>query len=266
MSRSAGSFAGFFPSAPSVQQQKRKRAAASRDRSDAIASSHTSHSVSNSDRDQTSALDGHHKRRRTSNHEQVPEEQIHINGDAGDLLNGVVGSASSTSTVSSVFSNGAPGAMSSGHVAGATPQTQTPLTVDESSPPRRSISPHHGKTYSIAAQVNGDHLSPHCPIQEKQRISGDFSSKDSSPRVRVRALPNAGEIKGERVYYDPQLDPKYKKPPGEEKKAKYRSFGQVVSKLSSIVLSNIESDRNLFRIARFPRILGWQFLVTETAI
>lgn len=231
MSRAAGSFAGFFPSAPSVQQQKRKRAAADRDKPDTAST--VADAAADSPRDSCPPpQDGHHKRRRTSTFTQDREDRDLLNGEAGDLLNGIVGSASSTSTVSSVFSSGALGAMSSQPVAGASPHTQTPLTVPESSPRRRSVSPRQNKPHDAAPLVNGNCASPSKSSHENEGLLVVDQVMSFSPQERIQVRPGPGEVKGERVFYDPQLDPKYRKLLKEERegvKLRTRPFGQLVS-------------------------------------
>ena len=208
MSRSSKGFADFFPTAPSVLQQKRSKPAQSRKRPRSPAGEeatlpptllapHASSTSAGEGRPSTNGIcNGHHRVEQTPH---VPDESDTAHGD---LLNGV-GSASSTSTSSSVFSvnqNQRRMALKYGSA------SLTPMTNVDSSPPHNSVpSPErkqvHGGTASSRdppnlAAARGATLKAH-----NSTISVDAPSASQS-----QARPGKGELKGVKVVYDPDLD------------------------------------------------------------
>ncbi|KAL9619604.1 MAG: hypothetical protein Q9160_005791 [Pyrenula sp. 1 TL-2023] len=222
MSRASAGFADFFPTAPSVLQQKRSKAAQERQKS-RLSNVRNSPSISTQEPignslgtpkscgegESSKLINGSTKTSRKSTH--VADEP---DSSSGDLLNGA-GSASSTSTVSSVFS-------SQNHHSAMAPSTSsssahisslTPLTTAASSPPTKWMSPSNTKTpvngaTFASSNLNGVALTPvQTPL---------------TPRVSARAMGKV--VKGCRATYDPELDKKT--PKGQKKpKVQYRDFG-----------------------------------------
>jgi [histone H3]-lysine4 N-trimethyltransferase SETD1 len=148
MSRPSGNkFADFFPTAPSVlQQRKASRTVLQKTRAEVREDpSEDAPSEKFSARSSASGEESH-LLRQPAQIENIKPECVAMNQDesehfTGDLLNGV-GSASSTSTASSVFSSAnlnSAMALSNGiHL-----HAMTPLTNADSSPPPKMISPIH---------------------------------------------------------------------------------------------------------------------------
>ena len=235
MSRSSKGFADFFPTAPSVLQQKKSRAAQARrePRSPAYAdrnSTHTFHgraaSPSGASRGGNDAAtrSGENGRMKVEPPSNVQEdgETVH-----GDLLNGV-GSASSTSTASSVFSsNHQP--MNVTNNAGPHQTTSlTPLTNADSSPSRsKSTSP--GKRLADQHQIR-HHNVTHSPPRAASHVQPTFDTS----RPRASARPGPGEPKGYKAVYDPELDKNVQKMSQRERKTlkvRYENFAENVRQI-----------------------------------
>ena len=208
MSRSSKGFADFFPTAPSVLQQKRSKPLQGRKRPrsppgvDATSSQkmplpHTSSQRSEDGRSASNAM--FNGQGRTEQPLNLPDD-----GDTahGDLLNGV-GSASSTSTSSSLFSinqNHHEAKIKNGS-ASLTPNTNVDSPPQQSSlaSPRRNQV--HGKTVSSKDPPNIVTLPT---ANSEAQSSLDRSCGPSFNRTQ--AQPQLREWKGARVIYDPELD------------------------------------------------------------
>ena len=197
MSRSSKGFADFFPTAPSVLQQKKSRRQES---STYIHSSSTSFTAKKSDRGHGSQTNG------VAHDHSVPETGPLTQDESelvqGDLLNGV-GSASSTSTASSVFD---------AHNRQHDPIRQkrsnntelTPFTSVDSSSPSNNQSPAHVKPDSSlplrpesASRIAASSISGLPPTSMPSR--GELPGAGDIPQSR-------GQIKGFKITYDPELD------------------------------------------------------------
>ncbi len=165
--------------------------------------------------------------------EPTPSHAIQEETDLvqGDLLNGV-GSASSTSTASSVFSasNRMP---SSTRQYGAHQSTSwTPLTQVDASPSRDAMnSPKRDQSCRVEGYpVRRDgHTSP--GLHGKPIEASGLEIRPS--RNHLSARPGQGEIKGERIKYDPELDKKLSKKDMRVTKPVWENFGQQVFVLPS---------------------------------
>ena len=232
MSRSSKGFADFFPTAPSVLQQKRsrpkepetarKRASPIPDRRSVRPSDLTSpgHQEKRFTRDE--------RRRSHDYSEQTPRSNDELDTNNGDLLNGV-GSASSTSTNSSLFDNARSTARLNGE--GNFSTSLTPLTNTELSPPN------HQKS------VSADKFTPDEPARsrhESRELSRHMMAqiRPHSPAVVSKARstwscarPGQGEFKGEKLVYDPELDKTIDRSKRKEllRKLEYRPFSKKVS-------------------------------------
>ena len=229
MSRSSKGFADFFPTAPSVLQQKRSKA--SQDR--------RTHRPSHANPFQHS----HPLPTPPAPSEGELEGSVSVTGHTNGDLNGVprtltqddnecsngdiaheVGSASSTSTASSVFSAG-PREVSMGYPGLQKSTSLTPLTNIDSSPrwngmhssPKRLPHDQHLSTIAL-----GSPSTP--PLSDSNNLGLDHELPSKRPHPR----PGKGEIKGFKAMYDPDLDSALR---GKEKKsrlAQYKPFGEEV--------------------------------------
>ena len=238
MSSSKGSFAGFFPSAPSVQQQKRKRAALDRERTEAASSGLVNGDTSPNDQaEQSSSHDVRQKRQRLSTsdqetalYESYSKEQP-LNGDAGDSSNGVGSASSLNSAVSSVFSAASQTVMLGQHNGnGAGPHSLTPLTNIGSSPPERHRSPGSGKAI-LNSQHMGTAAFPHDGDDHRIARSSSvaITPEATPPQIRIEPRPPTGETKGIKAIYDPELDTRLSAKDKRKLKIRYRKFGEDVS-------------------------------------
>lgn len=216
------SFADFFPTAPSVLQEKKK---AAKDRR----KSHTETPPSTKEVDTAAATDEQHV---LNSHDASPRQSVsYPNGlsehneklsppqDAGDLLNGVGSASSLASTSSSVFShntttkhpqNGPDGQFNS----------LTPLTNHESSPPQRIYSPHQKSSTATSSHVNDLQ-----DTKQPPRMAQSSNSTSARARLLAKVFPPPGESRGQKILYNPDLDPKV--PPEHKKKVKpkYKPIG-----------------------------------------
>ena len=231
MSRSSKGFADFFPTAPSVLQQKRSKASQDRkthcsppigrQHNTTLPSTAPGPSSRNSDGSvfASSLADG--------NLETMPqvlkrEESECANGD----ISHEVGSASSTSTASSIFSAGQREVNNAYQNGLHKSTTLTPLTNIDSSP--RAI----GLNGSPKRISHDQYLLPTHPLKSPSSppLSDTTTSgvKSASHLRRPQARPGNGEIKGFKAIYDPDLDRALR---GKEKKgrqAQYQPFGEEV--------------------------------------
>jgi [histone H3]-lysine4 N-trimethyltransferase SETD1 len=248
MSRiSSGSFADFFPSAPSVLQQKRKRGA-----HDRHAKSPT-HANASSCLTPPTTAGGPREQRHVPHAEVVPKQELEQEGkgsspednelrrrDTGDLLNGVGSASSLTSTASSVFSSNNNGSATVGYKGLASDlHALTPITNAESSPPGKALSPRLANAYlekvSLARSTNHDR-------REKDGIArgaATITPNSTPPQVRLQARPGPGEVKGFKTTYDPELDPKLSSKDKKKAKVRRETFGQEVC---NVVLCDRSSD------------------------
>ncbi|KAI4259429.1 MAG: hypothetical protein LQ352_000737 [Teloschistes flavicans] len=231
MSRSSKGFADFFPTAPSVLQRKRSRATGSRHGLEpaAIGGNSPLHRC-------TSNVPVAIHERDSGRHQasgmvtdlcSAPSLSVQEEGDCaqGDLLNGV-GSASSTSTASSIFSavNRKQSLVNQQDLHSST--SATPLTHIDASPSGETmISPtkDHGRSGKGTTQrLKGDFM----PTGRTEFFQSSNSGMQDPPRL-LHARPGKGEVKGEKIRYDPDLD-KNKNISSKEKrlrKPEYVPFG-----------------------------------------
>lgn len=232
MSRSSKGFADFFPTAPSVLQQKRSKAAQNRRRpkSPSFGQSH----ISNVPKSTPASADGETEGDIVSNGARNVEARIdpicivqeENESVQGDLLNGV-GSASSTSTSSSIFST-SHRALGMAHPNEPHTSTSlTPLTNVDSSPPSNPLnSPRRKRIHEMAASVGSTTRSP---MQEQTRSASEVQTPNLRPhQSRAQARPGRGEIKGLKIVYDPDLDKSLNPKEKKSRKVQYQHFGKEV--------------------------------------
>ncbi|KAI9874321.1 MAG: histone methyltransferase set1, partial [Pleopsidium flavum] len=228
-------FAKFFPTAPSVLQQKKGRSKTAQERKQ-VASAALGVAPDTAPAPKPTT---HFSSKATAAGGEADFITI-VNGDAniaeltsvtqdenehaqGDLLNGV-GSASSTSTASSVFS-----ATNHSHTManyGGAQSFLTPLTATDSSPGAKTLSPPPVNLFRPKSP----------PEVMSTRLVGAIERAPASPTVttllntpppsRSIARPSQGEVKGSKAVYDPDLDKKLSSKEKRSRKVQYRDFGE----------------------------------------
>lgn len=234
MSRSSKGYADFFPTAPSVLQQKRFKAAQSRKKpksspvieKSANAPSEPPPSPHSEPKGATVSADGRHDQVLSNSAPTAQEESESVSECVnGDLLNGV-GSASSTSTASSVFSNGHH-TLSMAHL-----NETTPLTNVDSSPPSNAReSPHQQNSSNVFISTSRDiHRipSPNQTTAEPLPIAPSIMESTSTLQVR----PGPGEVKGVKLIYDPYRNKKLTAEERRSAEVQYMEFGKDVRTLN----------------------------------
>lgn len=228
MSRSNKNFADFFPTAPSVLQQKRSKPLQStRDSSSLGARDHHArnaplvHSGSSiGSVKQATVLAG---TKASSRHPSLRDEHDGVQADAVHE----VGSASSTSTgTESVFSAQQRASMAS-QANGAQKSTSlTPLTNVDSSPRPSGVRSPPKRAPADNLYTSG--FSPVSPSAESvTKESWDTSSNvgRTPQHHRPQARPGRGDVKGYRIIYDPTFDKDKKK---RSREPEYEPFAKEV--------------------------------------
>lgn len=221
------SFADFFPTAPSVLQEKRK---AARDRrkptTESTSSTKESEPLSNANSGHAPTNDDTQSWKRSQTHGSPDQaDQLSPSQDAGDLLNGVGSASSLASTTSSLFSNPA-GIKGKQDATEPSLTLLTPLTSHESSPPISHPSPNNKDPITSSSHVNGANDSR--DIAHPCEASGMklATSYDASG-----VLPSAGNSRGMKLLYDPDLDPELAIKDKRKAKPRYASFGEEVCEM-----------------------------------
>ena len=226
MSRaSAGTFAAFFPNAPSVLQQKRKRASHGRQNAKSSGQVSCADDINSKRLEDGSKLQDriYGYRSGHATNPSPPSDEEAQKSVSGDTSAGVGSDSSLASTVSSVFSNVQP---PHGAIAALTSDSHslTPITNTESSPLRKTTSPSNNKYITERSYGNP---------------SRDWRNQPSGPdnvvnvvqptsEKRTQARPGPGQAKGFKVLYDPELDPKLSGKDRKRHKVRYRNFGEEV--------------------------------------
>lgn len=234
MSRASAGFADFFPTAPSVLQQKHKQAELERQRARKKAVLSHPAPGTHVDPGLVPSLDLTHEgvmvnggvpgggREHQHGSSQDDNESVQ-----GDILNGVGSASSHTSTASSIFS-GTNNVLTGSHLGvQSSTHTLTPLTNTESSPPERINSPSMSKpTYADRSD------------DQSTRVSSLVKVPDIAPRERLRMMalleprlrvqPPPGQAKGMICTYDPELDKTLSSKERKKLKPIYREFGLEV--------------------------------------
>ncbi|KKY29004.1 putative set domain protein [Phaeomoniella chlamydospora] len=218
MSRASKGFADFFPTAPSVLQSKKFKAAQERRVSRDSPASSPRHGIS------SPHLNG--RKNSVSASPRPPESAKAVNGGAhsGPASNaynegpnepvGNVGSASSTSTASSVFSSSHNMSSVRGVNGVQSNNALTPLTTVESSPQTKLISPSPIPTpFTVPATGDTHDQVPGCAL----------TPLHTPPTPKAPARATGLVVKGSRVLYDPELDKKSSKE--KKRKVQYVEFG-----------------------------------------
>lgn len=231
MSRSSKGFADFFPTAPSVLQQKRSKAAQNRRRPEpeSVSGHKITHVPVAPPAPSNGESEGDHINGVQNDEARIgPTSAVQEDHDClqGDLLNEVA-SASSTSTSSSVFSTGHR-ALGMAHQSDHHNSTSlTPLTNLDSSPPANNLSwPKRKHNHEMAVSAS---ISRKSPLHESLQTASQTRTPDhTSLQKRCRARPSKGEIKGAKIKYDPDHDKKLTSKERKNRTAEYTNFGKEV--------------------------------------
>ena len=228
MPRSSSSFANFLPTAPGVLKEKARKNSGSPTANNLCASQSSPSKVEPLLKDYDSSavtskvvgsdasFTGDH-RRAQDDQEASRVELVHE-----------VGSASSTSTVSSMFSSKHKASKSAPGSGNYNSTDLTPLTIMDSSP----------RTNGILSPVKrpASHRfmgpTPASPSEESLDKGGsmtDSENEQHSEPERIRARPGKGIEKGWRITYDPATDRSSKGKDKRQREPQYEAFGKDVS-------------------------------------
>ncbi|KAI9788666.1 MAG: histone methyltransferase set1 [Peltula sp. TS41687] len=213
MSRASAGYADFFPTAPSVLQQKQRQAKLDRQRVRKNNVFETQSVAPRTDIETTAPPPSSDFTHGNSlvNGEVVTNglAQDDTESAVGDLLLNGVGSASShTSTVSSIFSgpNHPPTGSNPGTLSGA--QALTPVTITEFSPPERNISPPLPKSTSLSSTLDKPPATSPSSVKTTNDAHPETSRTTTAPEVKLQRRPSGNQLKGIWCTYDPELDKK----------------------------------------------------------
>ena len=225
----------FFPTAPSVLQQKRSRAAQQRRKLQSPPAGRPESVCAPSESQEAPVEDvdgGGGTPVNRAESEEVKVESTVVAQDEGDSVQGdllnAVGSASSSSTTSSVFSthNRTLAILQQGTSHQAT--TLTPLTVADSSPPRVHKSPPQTKRDALAGMDLGSSVRTPDSNHKAPTPEFDLTPINSPGPEGLQARPGKGEVKGIKVTYDPDTDKKLDSKERKKLKVKWHTFGEEV--------------------------------------
>ncbi len=231
MSRSSKGFADFFPTAPSVLQQKRSKA--SQDRRTHLSSSGGFSRPSHTLPAPPALSDGVAECNIPANGlpngglNKLPPSLTHEESDCINAdVSHEVGSASSTSTASSMFSAGHREANMVYQHGPHKSTSLTPLTNIDSSPRA------HGMSSPRKRSNYDQHLTstnpPKSPSSSHMSDSHASIPDNTSLSSGLQARPGKGEIKGFRAKYDPDLDKNLRGKEKKSRQAQYEPFGEEV--------------------------------------
>lgn len=239
MSRSSKGFADFFPTAPSVLQQKRSKASQDRRRPqfpsvDQQISSHalsvplgSSHGESEGGALTSGLSNGDISTKSTS---LPPEENEGANGD----ISHEVGSTSSTSTASSVFSAANREFNMAHHEGPRTSTSLTPLTNIGSSPRASGVnSPPKRRLHDPHLLAGGWGRSPSRDCNEEVFTASGSALVLPQISSAPQARPGKGTVKGFKAVYDPDLDKTLKGKEKRSRQVQYKPFGEDVCLISA---------------------------------
>ena len=254
MSRaSAGSFAAFFPNAPSVLEKKRKRSSSQAADISAKASVLETSSGPTASNDQSfltaATSEARSVAERTSAQGFSAREDDEIrSSESGDILNGVGSASSLASTTSSIFSN--PHHYSSQtRGVGLASHALTPLTNPEPSPPEKVESPIHAKTTNVVTHMD---KSPPTGVPAAtsltDHVSTTITPAHTPPEVRRMVQPALGEVRGFKIHFDPETAEGLTREQRKKSKVKYRTF--VMQEVSD----DFSPSRWISRTKRSPKL------------
>ena len=226
MSRSSKGFADFFPTAPSVLQQKRSKFSQERRPHHSSPINLTPAVLVPSDIEPEGSLPSNGQTNgelaampRTA----AQEDNECANGD----ISHEVGSASSTSTASSIFSAGQRDINITYHSGPHKSTSLTPLTNIDSSPQTSGINPSPKRlTQDQPALPTERSRSPFNILS-----SNSYQSASGTLTISQRpdARPGRGVVKGFKAIYDPDLDKALRGKDKKSRQPQFQPFGEEVS-------------------------------------
>lgn len=234
MSRSSKGFADFFPTAPSVLQQKRSKASQDRRRHQSPSASHpcpsSALSVPPAPSDREGEGDTLANRTPNGHLNTMPNSLMH---DENEIVNSdiahEVGSTSSTSTTSSIFSAANRDANMAHHDGPHKSTSLTPLTNTDSSPRANGInSPPKRRVNDEHLSVGNSALSPLRDQLEGASIYRGLDPIRAQLPPALSARPGKGEVKGHKAIYDPDLDKTLKGKEKRSRQVQFSPFGEEV--------------------------------------
>ncbi|KMU88711.1 histone-lysine N-methyltransferase [Coccidioides immitis H538.4] len=214
MSRAPAGFADFFPTAPSVLQKKRSKAAQDRH---AANTPKAADPLPNLGLSSTPDIKGGVGTSADNPVRAVGERSAETTLALGDT-NGATSSSSLSTGSSGFFSASAPPGVAKPN--GISSCALTPLTNTDSSPPCKIESPLGSKSGSTDAAPQ---LAPTCEAHGGPEPA-TITPLHTPPTPRVQARPANSEVKGHKITYDPDLDRKF---PSKDRRRKpqYETFG-----------------------------------------
>ena len=224
MSRSSKGFADFFPTAPAVLKAQKKRESPSQDhkrvnRATSLATDQSRPKRSSSTQQTKQRYDGLAKI--PAGPDVQEERELHRHDMSHE-----VSSASSVSTVSSMFSTQQVPAKPVGGHSSKQVAALTPLTVLDSSPRT------NGVPSPVKKNINGGYsneLNP--PTPSDQSLDKTYSESDPDEidlPLRPQARPGKGLVKGHRIKYDPMMEKVIRTKDKRHKEPQYEAFGVEV--------------------------------------
>ena len=234
MSRSSKGFADFFPTAPSVLQQKRSKASQDRRRQQSPATGQpcSSSALSAPPVPTDGGGEGETLANGTLNGHlnNITNSLMH---DENDIANSdiahEVGSTSSTSTTSSIFSAVSRDCNMAHHDGPQKSTSLTPLTNTDSSPRANGHnSPPKRRIYDEHLSVENSALSPPLEQFEGTSILQGLDPLRTQLPPAQSARPGKGEIKGFKAIYDPDLDKTLKGKEKRSRQVQFSPFGEEV--------------------------------------
>lgn len=230
MSRaSAGSFAAFFPNAPSVLEKKRKRS--SSQAAETSLKPSASEILSGPDRGDrispptTASESGPAAEQISPQLPSTREDDEIRSSESGDILNGVESASSLASTTSSIFSN--PHQTHSSHSYNATlvAHALTPLTNTELSPPEKVSSPTQTKvTNGVTHMDRSPPTGAPAAAEFMNHVSHTITPAHTPPEIRQTAQPALGQVRGFKIHFDPETAEGLTREQRKKSKVKYRYF------------------------------------------
>ncbi|KAI9866003.1 MAG: histone methyltransferase set1 [Trichoglossum hirsutum] len=241
MSRASAGFADFFPTAPSVLQQKQKQAAKQRQRARAkpveplvpvpihpetVAATPASiqyELVESSNLVNGSVTSGGNG----GSGDQGTPAQDDNESVQGDILNGVGSASSHTSTVSSVFSAANQPTTYSNTGGASNIHTLTPLTNTDSSPSGRAATPPPQSKRTDSNSTPKHDPSYGCQsMDEPAEPAASMTPLYTPPPPRQTARAEGKVVKGYKITYDPDVDKTATSKERKKRTPVYQNFGE----------------------------------------
>lgn len=233
MSRgSANKFADFFPSAPSVLQQKRKRAGSDRYAEAEPRPQKTTSRSPNIHATSRSSL--------PSGSREVASLQSNRPLDGLDDDDDISTTRYDDLSLRLTSANSAFDGNHAGKVCSVRQDHHalTPITTHESSPPSKPFSPRSSRT--AASQVGTDAYGSTYRVDDV-RATNTLTPTATPPQRRTQARPDQGEVCGYKALYDPELDTKISSKERKKLRVRYKTFNNEVSYDNAAMFSQLSA-------------------------